>query len=57
MQLGSGGTVSPSVSSVLDQGATGPFRGFLTHMWQNAYASTVRHVMVCDVYFLFTEIL
>ena len=26
-------------------------------MWQNAHANTVRHAMVCDVYFPFSKIL
>ena len=35
----------------------GPFRRFSMHMWQNARTSTVRHAMVCDVYFPFSKIL
>ena len=35
----------------------GPFRRFSMHMWQNAYANTVRYVMVSDVYFPFSKIL
>ena len=31
----------------------GPFRRFWTNMWQNECVYTVRHAMVCNVYFTF----
>ena len=36
---------------------SGHFRRFSTHIWQNACANTVRHALVCDVYFPFSKIL
>ena len=34
----------------------GPFRRFSTCMWQNVHVNTIRHVMVCNVYFPFPKI-
>ena len=35
----------------------GPFRRrFSTGMWQNAHINTVRHAMVCCVFFLFYDL-
>ena len=36
---------------------SGPFRRFLTCVWQNTRVNTVRHAMVCNVYFPFPKIL
>ena len=36
---------------------TGPFRRFSVRVWLNAFVNTVRHAMVCDVYFPFSKIL
>ena len=36
---------------------SGPFRKFSAHVWQNACTNTVRHEMVCKVYFPFPKIL
>ena len=36
---------------------SGPFRGFSMRVWQNACVNTVRHAVVCDVFFPFSKIL
>ena len=35
----------------------GPSTRFSTRVWQTAQVNTVRHAMVCDVYFPFPKIL
>ena len=35
----------------------GSSRKFSIHMWQNACVNNVRHAMVCDVHFSFSETL
>ena len=35
---------------------SGPFRRFSTRMWQKAHRNTVRHAIVCDVYFWFSKV-
>ena len=45
------------VSSKPAMNKSGPFGRFSTRVWQKACVNTVRHEMVCDVYFPFPKVL
>ena len=41
---------------IFHPGHADPFRRFSTRVWQNPCVNTVRHAIVCNVYFSFSKI-